>query len=70
MKLGKIAFRNIFRNRRRSILSGTAIMVAAMSIVMLFSLLAGMTEDMEYNLHTYTTEPSGSGTKILRKTSA
>lgn len=55
MKLGTIAFRNIFRNRRRSILSGTAIMVAAMSIVMLFSLLAGMTEDMQNNLHTYTT---------------
>ena len=55
MKVGKIAFRNIFRNKRRSILSGTAIAVAAMSIVMLFSLLAGMTEDMTRNLHTYTT---------------
>ena len=55
MKLRTIAFRNIFRNRRRSILSGTAIAVAAMSIVLLFSFIAGMIDDMEYNFHTYTT---------------
>ena len=55
MKLCTIAFRNIFRNRRRSILSGTAICVAAMSIVLLFSFIAGMIDDMQYNFHTYTT---------------
>ncbi|OQY34335.1 MAG: ABC transporter permease [Spirochaetaceae bacterium 4572_59] len=55
MKLGTMAFRNILRNKRRSILSGTAIMIAAMSIVMLFSFLAGMSEDIQDNLHTYKT---------------
>ncbi len=55
MKLSTIAIRNIFRNRRRSILSGTAIAVAAMSIVLLFSFIAGMIDDMQYNFHTYTT---------------
>lgn len=55
MKLGSIAYRNIYRNLRRSLLSATAIMVAAMSIVLLFSLLGGMKEDMSYNLQTYST---------------
>lgn len=55
MKLGSIAYRNIFRNRRRSILSATAIMVAAMSIVLLFSLLGGMKGNITYNLQTYST---------------
>ncbi|MDC7233982.1 MAG: ABC transporter permease [Spirochaetales bacterium] len=55
MKLGSIAYRNIYRNLRRSILSATAIMVAAMSIVLLFSLLGGMKADITYNLQTYST---------------
>jgi len=55
MKLGSIAFRNIFRNFRRSILSASAIGVAAMSIVLLYSLLGGMTEDLVYNQQTYAT---------------
>jgi len=55
MKLGSIAFRNIFRNKRRSILSASAISVAAMSIVLLYSLLGGMMADVEYNLQTYST---------------
>ena len=55
MKLRSIAYRNIYRNRRRSILSATAIMVAAMSIVLLFSLLGGMKADLTYNLQTYST---------------
>ena len=49
------ALRNISRNMRRSILSGIAIAVAAMSIVMIFSLINGMTEDMGNNLKTYYT---------------
>jgi len=54
-KLIKTALRNISRNKRRSILSGTAIAVAAMSIVVLFSLIEGMTGDMAFNLKTYYT---------------
>ncbi len=54
-KLVKTALRNISRNKRRSILSGVAIGVAAMSIVMLFSLIAGMQVDMESNLKSYYT---------------
>jgi len=53
MKLAHIAFRNIARNRRRSILSGSAIMVATMSIVMLFSFMGGMMDDMAQNAITY-----------------
>ncbi|MFP4364376.1 MAG: ABC transporter permease [Spirochaetia bacterium] len=55
MKLSVIAFRNISRNTRRSILSGTAIAVAAMSIVILFSLIAGMRADFRSNLVRYIT---------------
>ncbi|QEN06890.1 ABC transporter permease [Oceanispirochaeta crateris] len=55
MKLGSLAFRNIFRNFRRSLLSATAIAVASMSIVLLYSLLGGMEQDMKYNLQTYST---------------
>ena len=55
MKLIHIAFRNIRRNLRRSILSGTAIAVAAMSIVFLFALVQGMRDDMAGNLATYYT---------------
>jgi len=55
MNLAVVAFRNISRNRRRSILSGTAIAVATMSIVLLFSLMGGMMEDMKQNTLTYRT---------------
>ncbi len=55
MKLYKIAWRNISRNRRRSLLSVSAITVASMAIVFLFSLLAGMKVDMARNLTTYYT---------------
>ncbi|MDA3939286.1 MAG: ABC transporter permease [Spirochaetia bacterium] len=54
-KLAKTALRNISRNKRRSVLSGVAIGVAAMAIVMLFSLIAGMQVDMESNLKSYYT---------------
>ena len=48
-----IAVRNIRRNRRRSLLSMTAIAVAAMAITLMFSLLEGMKRDLAGNLHTY-----------------
>jgi len=53
--LPKLAFRNVFRNLRRSILSAVAIAVSAMSIVMLFGLLDGMEADMANNLKSYYT---------------
>lgn len=53
MKLYKIALRNVQRHRVRSILSGSAISFAAMIIVFLFAMLAGMMDDMENNLKTY-----------------
>jgi putative ABC transport system permease protein len=55
MRLSTIALRNLSRNRRRSILSATAITVAAMAISLLFALLAGYSADIEYNLQSYYT---------------
>jgi putative ABC transport system permease protein len=55
MKLSRIAFRNILRNRRRSILSGSAIAVATMSIVLLFGMMDGMIADMARNEQRYNT---------------
>ena len=46
MRLRNIALRNIFRNRRRSILSALAIAIAAMSITLLFSFLGGFSADI------------------------
>lgn len=54
-RIAQTAFRNISRNKRRSILSGAAIAVAAMSIVMLFAIMGGMSKDMEVNLRNYYT---------------
>ncbi len=53
MKVSKIAFRNIKRNKRRSILSGSAIAVATMMIVLMFSLINGMLTDIEWNVTSY-----------------
>ena len=55
MKLYKIALRNISRNKRRSLLSGSAIAIAGFAIVFLFGFLGGMVDDMEQNLWTYIT---------------
>ncbi len=55
MNLGSIAFRNIRRNTRRSILSATAIAVATFTIVFMFALIHGMTKDMEWNITSYVT---------------
>ncbi|MCK5735423.1 MAG: ABC transporter permease [Spirochaetaceae bacterium] len=55
MKIYKIALRNITRNKRRSLLSASAIAIAGFAIVFLFGFLAGMVDDMEQNLWTYMT---------------
>lgn len=55
MKIYKIALRNIARNKRRSLLSGTAIAIAGFAIVFLFALFGGMLDDMNYNMWTYMT---------------
>lgn len=54
-KIAQTAYKNIARNKRRSILSGAAIAVATMSIVMLFSFIGGMSNDMATNLRNYYT---------------
>ena len=53
MKLTSIAFRNIFRNRRRSALSIVAIAVSAIAITFFFALLEGIREDVRNNAWNY-----------------
>ncbi|RLW68298.1 MAG: hypothetical protein B6D68_03925 [spirochete symbiont of Stewartia floridana] len=55
MKIYKIALRNISRNKRRSLLSASAITIAAAAIVFMFGLFAGLLKDMQTNLWTYMT---------------
>ena len=55
MKLWRIALRNVARNKRRSLLSGTAIAVATLAVVLLFSLIAGMLDDTVSIALTYDT---------------
>ncbi len=55
MKLKTMAWRNIRRNTRRSILSMTAIGVAAMTFVFMFSVIEGMKQDVADNIHTFVT---------------
>jgi putative ABC transport system permease protein len=55
MKLSKVALRNIKRNKRRSILSGSAIAIATMMIVLMFSMINGMLKDVEWNVTSYVT---------------
>ncbi len=55
MSIFQVAKRNVNRNLRRSILSGVAIMISSMAIVLLFAFLGGMTQDMKNNLTTYYT---------------
>jgi putative ABC transport system permease protein len=55
VKVSVIALRNVFRNRRRSILSVTAVGVAAMSITLLFSVLEGLKHDIRVNSWNYET---------------
>ena len=53
MKLWRIALRNVARNKRRSLLSGSAITVATLSVVLMFSLLSGMLGDTVATTLTY-----------------
>jgi putative ABC transport system permease protein len=55
MKLAAIAFRNLLRNRRRSILSGSAIALATMLISLMFGVLAGIMGDYRSNVVRYLT---------------
>jgi len=55
MNLARIAFRNIRRNKRRSLLSGTAVAIATMAITFLFSYIAGFLGDYESNIVRYMT---------------
>ncbi len=55
MSIPRIAFRNVFRNGRRSLLSIIAIAVAAFSITMLFSVLEGIKVDVRHNAWNYET---------------
>ncbi len=55
MKLSHIAFRNISRNRRRSLLCMAAISLAAMTIVLMFSMITGMRADLKWNVQAYFT---------------
>jgi putative ABC transport system permease protein len=50
MNIFSIAFRNVGRNGRRSILSGTAIAVATAVIVFMFSLIEGLKIDIRQNV--------------------
>ncbi len=52
MKLSRIALRNIRRNLRRSLLSATATAIATLAIVVLFSLIAGIKDNMQHNVST------------------
>lgn len=53
MSLWRIALRNVARNKRRSLLSGSAISVAALTVVLLFSLLGGTIDDLVTTTLTY-----------------
>lgn len=55
MKLTQIAYRNIKRNKRRSILSGAAIAIAVMTIVFMFGFIGGMMNDYKKNVQQYIT---------------
>ncbi|TFG62091.1 MAG: ABC transporter permease, partial [Spirochaetales bacterium] len=55
MKLYSIAIRNIKRNRRRSILSVSATALAAMCMVLLFSYIRGVENNLKENILTYYT---------------
>ena len=53
MSLWRIALRNVARNRRRSLLSGSAITVATLTVVLLFSVLGGTVSDLVATALTY-----------------
>ena len=54
MKLSRIAWLNIRRNRRRSFLSALAMLVVSAALVFAFSLLEGMKAEMARNVKDWT----------------
>lgn len=55
MNLLDVAWRNVQRNTRRSVLSGVAIAVASMTMVLMFALVGGITQDMAQNIQDWVT---------------
>jgi putative ABC transport system permease protein len=55
MKLMEIAFRNIWRNKRRTLLTMSAIAIAALVIVVMFSLVEGLKYDQRNTVIKFTT---------------
>ncbi len=53
MKLYQIAFRNVLRNKRRSVLSGVAIAISALIIVFFYGFINGMMDDVKKNTFEY-----------------
>ncbi|MFP4066534.1 MAG: ABC transporter permease [Spirochaetaceae bacterium] len=53
MKLSRIALRNVFRNGRRSLLSVTAVAVAALAITLMFAVFEGIKVDIRENSWNY-----------------
>lgn len=55
MNLSTMARRNIFRNRRRSLLSAIAIAMSVLTMVIMFSFIQGMKRDMATQMRDYVT---------------
>lgn len=55
MRLSRIAFRNIFRNTKRSIFSVVAIVVATAGVLFMFSLIGGMMSEAKKNAQVWIT---------------
>ena len=55
MKVRHIALRNLRRTTRRTLLSMSAIAIAAAAFVFLFGIIEGMKADLKHNLHTFVT---------------
>lgn len=53
MKVSTLALRNLSRNRKRSLLSLSAIAIAAMTITMVFSVIEGMKQNLKTNSLSY-----------------
>lgn len=53
MNIFTIAYRNVFRNKRRSLLAGLAIFIVAIMFIFLFGIIDGFKKDLTYNIYTY-----------------
>lgn len=54
IRLGAIAWRNVLRNKRRSLLSASAIAVVAAALSFGFAFFGGMKKELAYNVQTFT----------------